>query len=387
MALTNSLSLSKPKKAMINERLPGLDGIRAVAISMVIFFHYFTGPIYATPGGFIEPGSVWAYLERFSELFWSGVDLFFVLSGFLITRNLLNNIEATNLFKTFYIRRSLRIFPAYFLFIGAYWLFVYYGCSGECDLEFLPPLWPYVLYVQNFYHWISGIAPPTSLGALWSLAVEEQFYIFLPFLLLIVQRKYSQYLFVVALCLSLSLRFLVTDYNPSVTFFRLDGLAFGGLLACYSTRFGFPKIANTTLLVVLTVFLIGFFYITWKDPTLEETSYAYCLFGAIGVVLILVAVTHKDRFFGRILDCAPMAWVGKRSYFIYLWHMFVVSFLHRIIDGPSISLVSIKDVYITAMALAITLLLAELSWKFVEHPLIQFGHHFTYAKHSKNLNS
>src|SRR5436190_14494061 len=149
--------------------IPALDGIRGLAILMVMLFHYSpeldrSNPIERVAGSFCGYG-------------WTGVDLFFVLSGFLITGILLESRAAGNYFSSFYMRRVLRIFPAYYLSLGLMFLVVPKIDSG--GLRLLPSAhdrWMYVFYAQN---WVGIFHYPGQMivTPYWSLAVEEQFYL------------------------------------------------------------------------------------------------------------------------------------------------------------------------------------------------------------------
>src|SRR5688572_26568085 len=153
-------------------RIPHLDAIRGVAVLMVLVWHYFCGNINA------ETHSTLAYLNRAFGLMWSGVDLFFVLSGFLITGILMDNASSPNYFKVFYIRRVCRIFPLYFLTILLFVLFGWFLTGPGFRWLFAEPLplWSYLTFTQNF---VMGFQVERAywLGLTWSIAVEEHFYL------------------------------------------------------------------------------------------------------------------------------------------------------------------------------------------------------------------
>jgi peptidoglycan/LPS O-acetylase OafA/YrhL len=166
---------------MKKDRVPELDGIRGCAILLVIVWHYIACEIHATP-----PGIVRSYLVSALSLTVSGVDLFFVLSGFLIAGILLDNRSASNYFRVFYVRRVCRIFPLYFLVLGMFVAFVALGATQSSRLSWIfhdpLPLWSYATFTQNVFMGLRGDFGPFWLGMTWSLAVEEQFYCFIPFL-------------------------------------------------------------------------------------------------------------------------------------------------------------------------------------------------------------
>src|SRR6185437_14320584 len=167
------------EKGRFEPRIPELDGIRGVAILMVVSFHYFLIP---------ENGTHWAKAANAVLSFgWSGVDLFFVLSGFLLGGILIDNFQSPNYFRTFYTRRICRIFPLYYLWLALFFLLPFVFPPGFLDCTssgmFYLKKWGYLCFGQNFYR--TGLDGYDALwmGVTWSLAVEEQFYLLVPWLL------------------------------------------------------------------------------------------------------------------------------------------------------------------------------------------------------------
>src|SRR5260370_21839924 len=169
-------------EASADGRIPELDGLRGLAIGMVLIFHYFQLTLVA------RPGSLPAYLQGAARLSWSGVDLFFVLSGFLIGGILLDARDSSNYFRVFYVRRFFRIVPIYFVFL--------FLALGLCALgnfgitsDFLRmfrhrlPWLPHFLFLQNFWMALTSSFGASGLTVTWSLAVEEQLYLSLPALI------------------------------------------------------------------------------------------------------------------------------------------------------------------------------------------------------------
>ena len=154
-------------------RIPALDGLRGVAIALVLFWHFILCSIPCTGG------TAFGYFNKLFRHSYSGVDLFFVLSGFLITQILLRDVGSKDWLKRFWIRRAFRILPLYFLFLLAAMIFSLMGNPAQGGYFTTPnPIWPYLLMLQNI-----EMARQRSLGTwgvTWSLAVEEQFYLFYP---------------------------------------------------------------------------------------------------------------------------------------------------------------------------------------------------------------
>src|ERR1700722_14219468 len=146
------------------KRIPELDGIRGIAIAMVGVYHYFVQPMQ------FVPGSALAYLKAACRLTWSGVDLFFVLSGFLIGGILLDSRDRPDYFRSFYTRRFFRIVPIY-----AATLMLTHPLMGWSGMHQVGRWWVYPLFLQHF--WMAAASDFGLWGVTWSLAVEEQFYL------------------------------------------------------------------------------------------------------------------------------------------------------------------------------------------------------------------
>jgi len=235
-------------------RLPQLDAIRGVAILLVIFHNQ--GTKYPS----LHLGTLFANG-------WMGVDLFFVLSGFLITGILLDTKHSENYFKNFYVRRCLRIWPLYYSVILFMFVIVPFLRPSEAQAHALfersSPWWSYLLFLQNFL-----VSNPTgaaaSLGVTWSLAIEEQFYIVWPWVVRYCSATQLRRIAVGVMCLSPALRLSVSVYGVDLysnTFCRLDGLMAGALLALLVRSEGFapPKFlrpAGIVLAIALPLALL-----------------------------------------------------------------------------------------------------------------------------------
>jgi peptidoglycan/LPS O-acetylase OafA/YrhL len=186
------------------KRIPELDGIRGMAIAMVIVWHYFSAPSIAN--GF-PAGSALAYLQAACRLSWSGVDLFFVLSGFLIGGILLDSRESPNYFRTFYTRRFFRIVPIY-----AAMLVLTHPLMQPLDRHQVGRWWICPLFLQNF--WMAAKNDWGLWAVTWSLAVEEQFYLTLPLIIRKVNLQTHVWLISAAIATSPVLRSLIFIFAP-----------------------------------------------------------------------------------------------------------------------------------------------------------------------------
>lgn len=234
------ISLMK-KTADTGSRYAELDGLRGLAILMVLVWHYVGVPLKSA-----ELGGQPSGLSQGLSLAWSGVDLFFVLSGFLIGGILLDNKEGSNYFRAFYARRVCRIFPLYFLFLLAFFVLLAFPYSpalfgGAFGWLFGNPMpsWSYLTLTQNFAMVQEGKFGPNWLTVTWSLAVEEHFYLVLPFLIWLVPKKGLPYV-LAGLILAVPLsRVILLDLYPGLgqmssyllSPFRADALLLGVLCA------------------------------------------------------------------------------------------------------------------------------------------------------------
>lgn len=323
-----------------NRRLVQLDVLRGLAVVMILLNHRPRLP--GGPLGVLDP-----LIDSVGKIYWTGVDLFFVLSGYLVGGLLIAEMRKTGGIdlKRFWIRRGLKIWPSYYLYLVV--LSVLTACF-YVDASYPGAQWiglkinfRKLLYVQNYFATASPPAVPQSLGGhTWTLAVEEHFYVLLP-LVLVASRRYWRVVLPAASiglllgCLAIRLRSYhapmdwIRDY--AVTHKRIDSLFFGALLAYASqTRPGFagavvrwrlPLGAIGVLLVSPMVF------VELGDPFVKTFGYTMLALGYGCILLSIVATPLGEGGLGRALDSRParaLAWIGVWSYSIYLWHMDLV---------------------------------------------------------------
>ena len=174
-------------------RIKGIDGLRGIAVLIVIFFHFLNNSYQNS--NINNLNDIEILIMKLTSFGWAGVNLFFVLSGFLIGTILLSNIESNNFFRVFYFRRFLRILPVYFLLLTVFIFTKQYFYNPNITLfEKYIPVGAYFLLIQNFFMSHFGHFGPNALTPTWSLAVEEQFYIVIPFIIYYLNKK--QILFV-----------------------------------------------------------------------------------------------------------------------------------------------------------------------------------------------
>jgi hypothetical protein len=364
------------------KRIVQLDGVRGVAILLVIVWHYFASQIIA------EPRSVISYLNIALRLTWSGVDLFFVLSGFLIAGILLDHRNTSNFFRVFYLRRACRIFPLYFLILG---LFV---CLTATPLFTSPsfkwlfhdplPIWSYASFTQNLFMGVRGDFGPNWLSITWSLAVEEQFYLFVPLLIYFLPRRALVCVLFSAVLAAPLLRCVSPGFHAFVNMpWRSDSLLSGALLAVF-VRWH-PFVTTVRQHRTLVRYLFGTLLVGAAFMTLRPSPYGnfiHLWLAALFSTLILIAFIGREPFFERMLGSPVLVWLGRLSYGIYMFHQAVNGLVYGYVRHGLPQIRTIADSGITCASLCITLALAMLSYRFVESPLVRFGHRLQYLPKS-----
>jgi peptidoglycan/LPS O-acetylase OafA/YrhL len=365
------------------QRLPALDALRGLAILMVLVAHYVSVPLFDV----FRPGSTASYLHATLRLAGSGVDLFFVLSGFLIGGILLDNRESQNLFKTFYCRRFFRIIPVYALLVLAYLIVVKLASFDIASLR-IPvgepfPLAVLATFTQNM--WMINHHDSPFVGVTWSLAVEEQFYLTLPALIRFVPRKAITPVVVSLAVLAVAARLIAYQQGSlSAAFYllpcRFDSLLLGvcGALLVRSSWWG----RDVTQKVIWAMFFVGagamiFFTLSDKDPFLVGVV-KYSFVAVFYVSLLLLVLSNSTV--SRIISRPSLRRVGDWAYALYLIHMPVASLCFAILLGGPLKIRGAISIGVMLLALAITFGLSILSWHALEKPMIARGKRFKYGE-------
>ena len=289
-------------------RLPQLDGIRGIAVLLVIFHNESTK--------FLSPhwGSVFANG-------WMGVDLFFVLSGFLITGILLDTKHSDGYFKNFYARRTLRIWPLYYSLIFFMFVILPFLRPAEAPTIFerSSPWWAYPLYLQNFLVSVPANAVGL-LGVTWSLAIEEQFYVVWPLVVRCCSSVLLGRIAVSVICLSPLLRLFLASQGVilySNTFSRLDGLMAGALLAIVARSADF--IPSRFLGKAWMVLFIA----TPLAVLTEAVNARWIVFSMSAVAsasLVYLSLYSEHTWLQGALRNRVLVYTGTISYGLYLIH-------------------------------------------------------------------
>lgn len=371
-------------KGKSTTRIPELDGLRGLAVLAVVIGHYF---------GEVQHGY---YLLAAG---WVGVDVFFTLSGFLIGGILLDNRGASNFFSTFYMRRTCRIFPIYFVAIPL--ILVYIGLSNN-SVAWIDPALPagtYLTYTQNLYMTYVGSQGNSWLLPTWSLAVEEQFYVLLPLIVFFVSPRslfrISLALIAVAPILRASLLFAGETHEIGAYVLlpcRWD-LLFLGVIAALVWRdkylWTWVRQKNALPLKVAAlasgwtvVALMGVERII-DVSLLHPVGLLFLGICTASYILLIVSDGHK----GTILNSRGLGFLGSISYGLYLIHQPVAGLLHGLLLGTRPDTANVEQTLVTVAALVISVMLAWLSWKFFESKIVQFGHRWKYSTREPDTDS
>ncbi len=352
-------------RSAAHKHFSSLDGLRAIALSSVMIHHY--APMLFHGGSRLRDG-----LKLILDLGGLGVDLFFALSGFLITGILYDSIGRRDFFRRFYWRRSLRIFPAYALFL--------------LPFLFIPSMfqhlgrWWFVLYLRNW----AGPDPASDnwLGHLWSLAVEEQFYIFWALAVYFCPKRHLAKLIILLCVFALVFRgaMIVSGFSRydqiRFTPARIDGLLMGGLVAIAWRRYPWAKVQRAAFYcavlsalsftgILVAVGTLDNHFAELVLPSLSAIFFASC---------VAVSLTRKS-----MLQSPALAHIAKYSYAMYLWHLLPYMFGQLILAslrGPSpAGMLLAKSLFIPVLFL-VTYLLARISWATVEEPFLRLKDRF-----------
>jgi peptidoglycan/LPS O-acetylase OafA/YrhL len=381
----------------LSGRIPELDGLRGLAILMVVLGHYVGSADRGTFGFWVH-----CFLGGFNAG-WSGVDLFFVLSGFLIGGILLGARDAPHYFRTFYMRRVCRILPIYYLWILVYALLV-------VNAPWLPP-GPYqvaprdllqvpiqLFFLRNIF---IGNMPLFALSwflVTWSLSVEEQFYLVAPPVI----RSLSIRHLVIALAGTVTcaplLRLALIHYRFSrglsmayiLTPCRADALAWGILLAIAWRSQDFRAYLEThraqLRFILLFLFIGVFVLIPWfaRPFGLVTLTIGLSWLAVFYSCLLLVTLSQTQSWIAGVTRWQSLRELGKISYCVYLLHFAFNRLAHRILLHDDPEIYNLNGVMVSLLALWLTLAVASLSWRYFEKPLLRLGHRYNYGQAGVN---
>lgn len=342
-------SMSQPLSSPAH--IPHLDGIRGIAVLIILLFHL---DFSLVGGGFI------------------GVDVFFVLSGYLITRIIFRDLDAGNFsFSSFYARRIRRIFPALFVMLFATSLvaIAFLGAKEFADFakafRYSSVQFSNFLFSREIDYFDVG-QPKNPLLHTWSLAVEEQFYLFWPLLLFsahkLLPRRITLFWLVLVLCIGSFISCLYfTKIDSMTAFYMLHTRAWELGIGAFIAIAALPRITQTKYADILAIsgialiLFAAFFYTTESFPGFKAVV------PCIGTALIIYSGLSCTGNVHKLLSCRPLVWTGLISYSLYLWHWPIIAF-YKSYFGMELSL----PIQITMITLSIAL--AAFSYKYIETP-------------------
>lgn len=351
-----------------------LDSLRALAVFLVIIHHWFA-PTHLLFKIFAGTNKA------------VGVTFFFVLSGFLITSILLHSSNYPNklvILKNFYIRRALRIFPVYYLTIFIVYVFFSRAAEGD-NIANLPY---YLLHATNVLMFIKQ-EWAGSFTHLWSLAVQEQLYLTWPWLIVFTPQKYTIVTIIGITFIGIGVNFITPEpgFPEFFNTILLDSFGLGGLLAYFYWKGSLPAFRNYIYLVALFAavpFALNFYFNinTWI-PFRTTTS-------ILAIAVIAYAIKPNNSLFHKwVLSNPILIFMGKFSYGLYLFHAFVPKFYgpSKLLAIPLFNKIIPQVLHGEVMFVEYfgsAVLIAWLSWRFIEMPINKLKRNFIYDKVSSN---
>lgn len=347
-------------------RIVALDGVRGLMTILVVLSHYFA----ETPGGIKQ-----------LAVGWIAVDMFFVLSGFLVGRLIHEKYRASNFLAVFFLRRICRTFPIYFVCLAA--IVVIAGSTLQKPGPV--PLWSYFLFVQNFFMAASADVGTHYLAPTWTLAVEEHFYLVIPFVFLAVPRKalLPALLLIAAASVGIRAVALMLGY-PSISVLalaqgRADILAIGVTAAVVLTGKAVNLCSHIMLLRVFPIVaLLGASALAAADSSGKALAVAGHTLVALGCASFLLSLVLNTPEAER-MKSPRLRFFGDNSYAIYLVHLPVLWAMHGVILGSQPGLLTPLQCAVTLASLPVTVAIGWLLTKWIEVPITSFGRNFTWS--------
>jgi peptidoglycan/LPS O-acetylase OafA/YrhL len=316
------------------------------------------------------------------------VDLFFTLSGFFIGGILIDHRQSPRLTRTFYVRRAARILPLYYLTLLVLAAAVLAHLPGAYHVF---PAWVYPLFLTNFALGYARTWDWLPLSVLWSLAVEEQFYLAAPWVARATRPPRLPWLLGGLVVLAEVLRIGLLLLYPNGAFvmhvltpFRMDALALGVLVAwAVRSPAARPFLARLEARWPLWLgaglgLLAGLDLLQPREGSRLLGLFGYLLIASVFALLVAVVARVQPRLLVGFLASRPLVHLGRRSYFIYLWHGLLGSGIIRLLGGTDFVLNSPAGAALVALAAGATWIASVGSWRWLEAPCVAWGHRHAY---------
>ncbi len=343
---------------------PELDGLRFLAFFLVFIHHH---PFFGT-----QP-----FLTYFKAYGWIGVDLFFVLSAFLFSKLLVREHTETNKisFRKFYVRRFFRIWPIYFLFVFViilYLLFITRGLAGNETLRIIGLL----TFTDNIMTTIQGYNTLPFSQHLWTISYEEQFYLFIPFIILSLlkmnkRRKIILLIAVIAVFNLIRFQFIATgNAHPAVwvlPFTHFEAIICGIVIGFGGYDFLLKIFRPLVISALGIIFFLGLAFL----PSIVENSYWLAVnytFVGLSTSLFLFG-TYKSKTLKNFFSKQPLVYLGKRSYGLYLYHIAAIELTAYLLNKAGYF--ANNQLISFIFALIITIIISIVSYRFIEKPFLK----------------
>lgn len=367
---------------------PELDGIRGWACASVLIAHCLTGISRASPGSWLA-----SFNGHTLWLFLGGVDLFFVLSGFLIGGILLDSKHKPNYFATFWIRRVARIFPVAYLVLATYAAALFITTHFNVTrfdswllAEYRPPLWTFATFTQSLPIALHGYNGPRWMAMTWSLAIEEQFYLLFPFAVYFLPRKWLVALVIAGIVASPILRDVLERafgswYAAYVLLpSRMDELMYGVAVALivrngalFSVVTRYRHFLDVVALLILYSIVTNWIFPWWPGPSGQIYPLKPSLLAIMWAIVILRIFTYQNSMFNKIWRSSILAKIGLISYGLYMYHQSINGLVHGLLFNQEPTIKTPEHLLAAIAVLAISVGLAALSYIYFENPIRRYG--------------
>ncbi|MCC6251692.1 MAG: acyltransferase [Bacteroidia bacterium] len=369
-----------------NQRITELDGLRGMAIFATVIYHYTNNLINA------DASNYHLLLKSLTQFFYTCLDMFFILSGFLLGGILLRYKNSPNYFKAFYARRFFRIVPLYLFLLVSVLIICLFNIGRGTTWWFNPeiPYWAYFTFAQNIFMGIKNTLGNHWLIPTWSLGVEEQFYLIVSVLIFFTSRKYLVFILLLGMICSPVFRYYyVTSgstaeaYPLSFSAFlhcRLDSL-FGGILLAVihqnAKAFNWVK-QHHQILYLLVVIHIGITFLFSIGKWHIQIYWVYSWFGFIYMLILLLVLAHPNNVFARLSRIPFFVNLGLYSYSIYLFHELILGLFFFLIPKKLPQINSLLDLTMVVFCTVLTYFFARFVYLNFEKKFMAMGHSIKY---------
>lgn len=361
-----------------NTRVNELDGIRGMAILAAVLYHYANNLINADASQFN------LLLKSLTHFFYTSIDMFFILSGFLLGGILLKNKNSPNFFKTFYMRRIFRIVPLYLLLLMAVFVICILGIGKGTSWWFNNdiPFWIYFTFLQNIVMGIKDVMGNSWLSPTWSLGVEEQFYLLISFLIYLSPKRLLIVILLIGIIGAPVFRYHAPTVYALSTFpyCRFDALFGGILIALLYQEAAFQIFFKKHLykFFLFTLLLLGITFMISIGKWHMELFLVNSWFSIIyGLVLLLVLFDPKN-IFSKLARIPFFINLGLYSFSIYLFHEIILGLFFLTIPKKLPQINSLIDLAMVAICAILTFFAAQFIYKRFEKKFMAIGHQYKY---------